>query len=845
MSVSLIAVALVSITLTSLIDRQVRAELQSKAMLYASQLRRQLMPVIAFSDSATAREIFESMALDTDVRGIAVYAASGEVIEGVGQFPAQMTRNGPLDTVAAAPIIVIAAVTSREGVTGQLYVGLTNARITGARVQRWWISCATALVALLIALGLALPIARRLTRRLSSIVETAMSIARGDFSVQAIDGGAYDEIGDLASAVNTMSLELRRTFAELSDLHDARHKHDLAQQELLEKRVRERTVTLQESQSEARKLADRFEIAADAAGLGVWEWNLQDNTLQWDDQMYRLYDRACSVTETFDSWAESLHGDDRARVQREIDIALNHTARLDTEFRILVLDGAVRHLKAVAQVQRDSGGVSVRMVGVSFDITRRKMLESQLADAAQRDKLTGLANRAVFTERLSKAITRVQRGEQALFAVLYLDFDRFKMVNDTLGHKAGDELLRQIACRLRGELRASDILRSDDSSNVVSRFGGDEFLILINDLKSAQGATRIAERLLNALSASYVIDGIDVHTSASIGIVTSEQVTLSAEDVVRNADVAMYEAKRAGRACSVVFNESMQARLTRHVTIETSLRRAIGGNELFLVYQPIIELATGKMVSAEALVRWNHPTLGVVSPSEFIPVAEESGLIVALGRWVQTEACRALLRWRTQDPEHAPKSISVNVSRAELALGRPLLVQVCGILERVGLPAQCLQLEVTEREVMRNADSFQKLIHDLQDLGIKIAMDDFGTGTSSLGLLRNYPFNTIKIDQSFVKDLGRSRDVLALNHAIINLVENLGMASLAEGVEEPAQAAILQSLGCRFGQGYLFSRPVTEDKLLGTCRPTAKPRGALLAEAVPQDVLRAAHLFES
>jgi EAL domain-containing protein (putative c-di-GMP-specific phosphodiesterase class I) len=268
----------------------------------------------------------------------------------------------------------------------------------------------------------------------------------------------------------------------------------------------------------------------------------------------------------------------------------------------------------------------------------------------------------------------------------------------------------------------------------------------------------------------------------------------------------------------VVFNEAMHQQLTRHVTIETSLRRAIGGDELYLVYQPIVELATGKMVSAEALVRWNHPTLGVVNPSEFIPVAEESGLIIALGQWVQAEACRAMAGWRLNDPEHAPRTISVNVSRAELTLGGQLLDQLQATLSRVGLPPHCLQLEVTEREVMRNPEVFYKLMLELKDTGIKIAMDDFGTGTSSLGFLRSYPFDTIKIDQSFVKDLCSSRDVLAVNHAIVNLVENLGMASLAEGVEEPAQVAILQSLGCRFAQGYLFSRPVTADKLLGAVR---------------------------
>jgi diguanylate cyclase (GGDEF)-like protein/PAS domain S-box-containing protein len=690
-----------------------------------------------------------------------------------------------------------------------------------------------------------------------------------------------------------------------------------------------------------RAASERLALAADAGGIGVWEWELVGNILRWDDQMYRLYGRVPSEGYVpYALWADNLLAGDRERAEREINDALNSGAPFDTEFRIVLPSGEIRHLKATGQVQRDSAGLPTRMVGVNFDITKRKLaeqalveseskfrslfelspvgialndrdsgqflhvnnalaqstgytreellgmtdhdvtpagyvdvdgarlkmleqtaqfgpyekeyrrkdgsrfavlicgigtrdaaertliwsfvqdisqrkaMESQLADAARRDKLTGLANRAQFMDRLEKAVTRVQKGEQPLFAVMFMDFDRFKLINDTLGHDAGDELLRQIAKRLRRELRASDALALDESSNMVSRFGGDEFLLLINDLKAPADAARIAERLLNALAPAYDIQGNEVHSSASIGIVTSEQCRTNADDVVRNADVAMYEAKRAGRACSVVFNEAMQTRLTRHVTIESNLRRAVANGELYLVYQPIVDLSTRQMISAEALLRWNHPVLGEISPSEFIPIAEESGLIVALGQWVQAQACRAMVSWRAHDPLRAPATVSVNVSRAELALGRRLLDQVRETLEHLGLPEECLQLEVTEREIMRDPEAAHALMLDLQSLGVKLAMDDFGTGTSSLGFLRNYPFNTIKIDRSFVQDVTGSADVLAVIHATISLVENLGMASLAEGVENAAQVAILQSLGCRYAQGYYFSRPVPAELLL-------------------------------
>jgi diguanylate cyclase (GGDEF)-like protein len=444
----------------------------------------------------------------------------------------------------------------------------------------------------------------------------------------------------------------------------------------------------------------------------------------------------------------------------------------------------------------------------------RRTMEADLALAARQDKLTGLANRAQFMEHLQKAVDRVRADEQAVFAVLFLDFDRFKFTNDTLGHSAGDELLRQIAARLRSGVRTTDLMGSDSPSNLVGRFAGDEFLILINDLKTPGDATVVAARLLDLLTGIYTILGCEVQSTASIGIVTSEQCQVSTEEIVRNADVAMHVAKRSGGACAVVFDEAMQTQVTRHLAIETSLRKAIGSSELYLVYQPIVDLDSGQMVSVEALVRWNHPIMGPISPSEFIPIAEESHLIIDIGRLVLREACLAMTEWRRTDPGRAPKYIGVNVSRAELALGSVFLEQTRDTLGNVELPPDCLQLEVTEREVMRDPEVCLELMRKLRGLGIRLAMDDFGTGTSSLGLLRDFPFDTIKIDRSFVQDLIPSRDVLAVTHATIALIENLGMISLAEGVEELAQVAVLQSLGCRYGQGYLFSRPVRADRLL-------------------------------
>jgi diguanylate cyclase (GGDEF)-like protein/PAS domain S-box-containing protein len=559
----------------------------------------------------------------------------------------------------------------------------------------------------------------------------------------------------------------------------------------------------------------RLSAVIEATGVGTWEWNTTTNLIVVNDRWAAIlgYRSEQLSPLTRSKWFSLVHPEDLSAVIQAVAAGVaSSEVFFSNEFRMKhAEDRWVWILSRGRVMECDEQGNVLQIAGIVLDVTARKAMESALAEAALRDKLTGLPNRALFMERLERAVARVRAGEQPRFAVLFLDFDRFKLINDTLGHKAGDELLRQMAMRLHGVLRL-DGGGEDDS--MIGRFGGDEFLVLVNNLRRGDDAMGIAERLLDSLTPVFSIFGSEVHSTASIGIVTSDQCVGSAEEIVRNADVAMYEAKRSGRACTVVFTEAMHARLTRHMAIETSLRRAIGTAELYLEYQPIVDLNSGRKVSVEALVRWNHPTLGPISPNEFIPIAEESGLIAIVGQWVLEEACRAMVKWRQTDPRRAPDTISVNLSRAEIALGNRLLVHIKNRLESIGLPPECLQLEVTEREVMRNPESAHKLLLDFRRLGVRLAMDDFGTGTSSLSLLREYSFDTIKIDRSFLQDLTTSRDVLAVMHATINLIENLGMASLAEGVEDSAQVAVLQSLGCRYAQGYFFSRPVAAERLL-------------------------------
>jgi diguanylate cyclase (GGDEF)-like protein/PAS domain S-box-containing protein len=486
-----------------------------------------------------------------------------------------------------------------------------------------------------------------------------------------------------------------------------------------------------------------------------------------------------------------------------------------------------RRLQLVCNGVRVTDARQNRFLWLSVaDVTERHNLEQALRAAAQQDKLTGLLNRSAMHDALQQQIDQRRAAPGCGLAVLFLDFDRFKIVNDTLGHSAGDELLRAIAQRLRSVAlqRAGD---DPDRAWAVARFGGDEFVIVLPFTSTAASTctsasagpcaelARVeAEAVLRALAEPYTVRQQALHASASIGIALWHDGIDAADDMLRDADIAMYEAKHAGRGRAVLFDDTMRARLTRAALIETELRHAVERGQLDAVYQPIIDLETGAMTSVEALMRWQHPELGAVSPAEFIPVAEESGHIMVLGEWILRTACLQWKAWQHEDPARAPALMSVNLSREQVALGRRVITLVSEALAAAHMPPGALQLEITERDVMKSPEQARALLQELSTMGVKLAMDDFGTGTSSLGCLRDYPFDTIKIDKSFVTNVCRDPHVLAVAHATVNVIENLGMVSVAEGIEDPAELAVLQSMGCRYGQGYLFARPLPADALL-------------------------------
>jgi diguanylate cyclase (GGDEF)-like protein len=453
-------------------------------------------------------------------------------------------------------------------------------------------------------------------------------------------------------------------------------------------------------------------------------------------------------------------------------------------------------------------------LAVTFaDVSEQRITEDKLRHAAYHDALTGLPNRKLLTEHLVHAIHRAQRVKGYQFAVLFLDFDRFKIINDSLGHEAGDQLLLGITQRLRENLRELDTTARLSDAHLPSRLGGDEFVVLLEGIRDDRDAAVVAQRLLDSFGEPYHIMGHEVTSTASIGIVVSGPRYSKPDDILRDADTAMYQAKLTGKARYVMFDEQMHKTIVNRLTLENELRIAVEAESFEVVYEPIVCLRTGRMQGLEALIRWPHPRRGDVSPAEFIGLAEELGLIVPLGRWVLREACRTFVKLRKAHPEHAPKFINVNVSRSQLR-DPGLTGHVHAIMLETGIKPDELRLEITESMVMDDLEEMAGVLNRLKELGVGLAMDDFGTGHSSLTCLHKFPLDLLKIDRSFINSVGRKeRHYGAILHSVIELAHNLDMHVIAEGIENPSQLTLLQGLSCQYGQGYLFSSPVSGDNL--------------------------------
>ncbi|HWN07694.1 MAG TPA: EAL domain-containing protein [Pyrinomonadaceae bacterium] len=515
---------------------------------------------------------------------------------------------------------------------------------------------------------------------------------------------------------------------------------------------------------------------------------------------------------------EILHPEDRlAALEKVAELVTNKVPISQSETRCLHKDGQIVWvLWSVSPVFVQSSG-TIQLIFQIQNTSDRKEAEKRLAHDAFHDALTGLPNRALVRHHLKLAIARVKRNQDLKFALLFLDVDRFKLVNDTLGHIGGDQLLVGIARKLEVCLRPSD---------TVARVGGDEFTILLQDLADTSEAVTVAERIHKALETPININGREVFTTVSIGIAPlSSQYDLP-DEILRDADTAMYRSKALGKAGHETFDEEMHDHSKNVLQIETDLRLAHEREEFFVNYQPIVSLEDFRVCGFEALVRWQHPERGLISPADFIPIAEEGGQILQIGEWVLREACSQLKRWQEAFPADTSLYITVNLSPKQFA--QPDLVgRVKGILNETGLDPSFLKLEITESVLMDDFEAAAKLLFELRGLGVRLSIDDFGTGYSSLTYLHRFPIDTLKIDRSFVMRM--DKDNVEIVRTILSLAENLGMDVVAEGIETQVQMGLLRDLGCQNGQGYFFSKPMNVADADRVIAETYNPRVAQVA----------------
>ena len=561
------------------------------------------------------------------------------------------------------------------------------------------------------------------------------------------------------------------------------------QQEIIERR--QVTQLLKESEERLHNILNSLEEV-------VWSVDRDTRELKFLNlAAHKVYGRpATKILQNPALRLEVVHPEDRDRVTEAFQKLEQHNS-IDVEYRILQPDGQVRWLWERSKIVKDENE-KVRLDGIICDITERKIFEQQLSHEARHDPLTGLSNRTFFMETVEQLLQKIKQEQDYLFAVLFIDLDRFKIVNDSLGHILGDKLLVAVGNLLKQSLRPQDM---------VARLGGDEFTILIQRVNNIEDVTIIANRILNKLMSPFDIEGHKVFTGASIGIVFGNPRYNDSTEILRDADIAMYRAKAGGKGRYEIFDREMYVHTLESLELENDLRHGIESKEFVLHYQPIMSTKTGELKGFEVLLRWQHPQKGLIFPDKFIHLAEETGLIVPLGEWVLMEACSQLRQWQIKYPSAAKLKMNVNLASQQM-IEPNFLVRLGEILQESEISSNSLNLEITETTLMDYGEKTIELLNQIRQKQVQLSIDDFGTGYSSLRYLHRFPINTLKIDRSFINGITVTKENFEIVRTIITLAHTLGIHVVAEGVETIKQLKVLQSLDCQFCQGYFFSKPV-------------------------------------
>ncbi len=557
-----------------------------------------------------------------------------------------------------------------------------------------------------------------------------------------------------------------------------------------------------------RESEERYALAVEGASDGLWDWDMRTNEIHYSLRWKAMLGWGDGdISSSPDEWFRRIHAEDLEEFKILLKAHLeNGSSNFEIEHRMEHRDGTYIWVLTRGVAVRDETGKPYRMAGSQTDVSDRRRAQDQLLRDALYDQLTGLSNRTLLMDRLEHSLGRAKRSKEETFAVLYLDLDRFKNVNDTLGHIVGDRVLISVAQKLHSCVRPGD---------TVARIGGDEFVILLENVTDLPMAKLISERIAQSMAIPLDVDGQDILVHTSIGIAVASGDYAKPEDILRDADIALYRAKSLGRGRHITFDQSMYQNTVALLELENDLRGAIDRQELFLHYQPIVSLETGSTVSLEALIRWQHPERGVVPPGDFIPLAEETGLIVPIGEWVLRKACAQVAEWRKSSG--SSPVIAVNVSGYQLRQTN-FAATVRQILDEFGLAPDCIELEITESILMENMAHANTVLADLRKMGLRLSLDDFGTGYSSLSYLQQFPIQKLKVDRSFIMGLGVDASSVEIVTAIFQLAKGLGLDVVAEGIETDLAASRLKEMGCRLGQGYYFARPTTVENLNLPCQ---------------------------